>query len=609
MDKYLLEDLSFDSSLKKSSEVLLSCHNDKEVSIRELQLQEKMEELRKFRNYDDKIIDEIKRRRKGNRFREIIEFDEGNPVHRSLTKYNRQENLSVERIYRTNSPFKSRISSKPPLPIHNISRVRPKSVFNFGSNCVYMTEKVENFKWNDITNKQLADKVRMSIQEVDQVLKLKDDLKIQRSVSTNVRTENYVNIFKKDQEVYSHLNPKGSFHKFRELLKSNNLVVDDNVNLNTPQTKEREFKQELLTGSKMSTKTNWDTDIKEDILKPKFEISPNLRYRESEENNGHFSPDNKIIITDELKFSNYDSTIEVEQKEDFIQEGSLNEESQRESRTDSCKWEILKEDSLSECHEADRFPLTKSAPAQTDLVLFSIKISEDQLRNEEDIKNPIKEEKLYVSNKLDFIAAQLPLYSISEDVNSPYFASSPSNITTYMNGQTISNKAKSDINFEQKFSSPTELNDESNSAEKNERGVTVQTTTSISENYIENANLDTLEMKLEKVMKKRSKRIAIFESYLNEWEKQKFHKGKENKSIKRDSTPPMKGKKIPHKQRKSNHKSRVRNGGLKSAKTVKIQQKNTPSLYWSQGSTKSGVKNFNILSPVLKSVNNGIKHK
>jgi len=59
-----------------------------------------------------------------------------------------------------------------------------------------MTEKGENFKWNDITNKQLADKVRMSIQEVDKVLKLNDFPNIKRSVSTNIKTAKYVNIFK-----------------------------------------------------------------------------------------------------------------------------------------------------------------------------------------------------------------------------------------------------------------------------------------------------------------------------------------------------------------------------------------------------------------------------
>jgi len=68
-------------------------------------------------------------------------------------------------------------------------------------------------------------------------------------------------------------------------------------------------------------------------------MSPNLRYKESE-NLKNSSPDNKIIITDELKFSNYDSATEEKedsQKEEFIQEGLQKEETPKESGTGSCK--------------------------------------------------------------------------------------------------------------------------------------------------------------------------------------------------------------------------------------------------------------------------------
>lgn len=296
----------------------------------------------------------------------------------------------------------------------------------------------------------------------------------------------------KEEENCTNPSPRGSFQKFRELLKSNNLVVDDNEEkLSTPRMQHKNFTQNLLTGSKMSTKTNCDTDIKDDILISKLALSPNLRYRQWENNNDHSSLENKIIITDELKFSNYDSANEDSQKE----------ESQRESGANSNKLETLKVDSLIEYKELDCFPLMKSPPVQTDNILFSVKIPKDQFRNDEDINNPVEEEKLYVHSKLEFVTAQLPLHSISEDVNSPYFASSPSNITAYVRGQGTSNKEKSDDDFEQKHSSPSEINDEWNSGDKNEMGATVQTITSISDNYIENANLDTLEMKLEKIMK------------------------------------------------------------------------------------------------------------
>jgi len=259
--------------------------------------------------------------------------------------------------------------------------------------------------------------------------------------------------------------------------------------------------------------------------------------------------------------------------------------------------------------EADGFPLVKSPPSQTENILFSVDIPEDQLKSREEIQDPAEEEKLYVHSKLEFIATQLPLHSISEDANSPYFASSPSNITAYVRGPSVSYKAKSDIDLERKFSSPTEYIDESNSGGKDDRGDVVRTTTSISENYIENANLNTLEMKLDKIMKKRTKRIQIFETYLNEWEKEKFDKGKENKSLKIDPKPSVKDNKIPLKQGKKENRSRMRNRGLKVAKTIKVPPKKIASLYCSQGSKQSGIKNFDILSPVLKSAHYVTKHK
>lgn len=41
-EQLMLGDLSFDSSIKKSSEVMISTSNDKEVSIRELQFRENL---------------------------------------------------------------------------------------------------------------------------------------------------------------------------------------------------------------------------------------------------------------------------------------------------------------------------------------------------------------------------------------------------------------------------------------------------------------------------------------------------------------------------------------------------------------------------------------
>ena len=580
-----------DSTPKKSSEVLLSFHNDKEVSIRELQFQEKLEELRLFKNWDEQTLEEIMNKKKGVHYQEVLVNETREKIYRSLSKFNKRENLSVERIARTFSPFKPRTSWKPPLPNKYKSKkkdrkVRPKSVFNFGNNWVYLTEKEENFKWNDITNKQLAEKVRMSIQEVDQVLKINEYPSWIRSLSTNNwRTEATKNIFITEEEVCKTPSPRASYHKFRELLKSNKLVTDSEK-VNTPKIKDQENLPEPLTGSKLSYKTNWETDVREEIFRPKQAMSPNLRYKETEtQNEGSSSGDNKIVITDELKLSNF---------------GSTNDEkgfSQKESYHSSSKVGSNKEDSIWEYKETDVFPLMKSPPSKTDNILFSVKVPKNQ-QNDEKEEKLIEEEKLFVHPKLEIIASQLPLHSISEDANSPYFASSPSNITAYVWRQSTPNKAKSNNIFEPKFSSTTDNNDDAVSADKNFGcGGTFQTTTSVSDNFLENANIDSLESKLDKIMKKRSKRIEIFETYLNEWEKQKYNRGGDEPKVKK-----MTKAKTEKKSVKKNKTPRVRNNGKRPVKSVRNENKRIkPSLYLTKSPQNSGIGS--ILNPVLSSGN------
>mmetsp|Transcript_13226 Transcript_13226/g.14854 ORF Transcript_13226/g.14854 Transcript_13226/m.14854 type:complete len:281 (+) Transcript_13226:330-1172(+) len=274
--------------------------------------------------------------------------------------------------------------------------------------------------------------------------------------------------------------PRASYHKFRQLLKSNNLVTDS-VNLNTPNCKDKKIYMEPLTESKVSTKTNCETDMKEEIFRPKQKMSPNLRYK-AIENEGISSGENKIIITDELKLSNF---------------GSTNDEkidSQKESYNSSSKVGSFKEDSICEYRENDIFPLMKSPPAQTENILFSVKVPSGEENTD------LEEEKIFVHPKLEFIASQLPLHSISEDANSPYFASSPSNMTSYARRQSTPNKAKSNTMLEPK-SSTTE-NEDATSGDKNFGcGGTYQTTTDVSDNFLENANIDILETKLDKIMK------------------------------------------------------------------------------------------------------------
>lgn len=375
------------------------------------------------------------------------------------------------------------------------------SYFDFGPNCFYMTEKIDNYKWNDITNKQLAEKVRKSIQEVDQVLQINNFALTQRSRSISSKIEKPKNFQRKDEDDFHTPSPKGSFHKFRELLKSNNLVSSPNRN-DWGNEMGRNIFRERLTGSKLSTKTNCDTEIKEDILRPKTNLSPNLRYKQSENHDG-LSPSNKVIITDELKFSNIDSSNEekASSSEEIMKKDPSKEGSQKSVNQLAKKLECIMEDSLWELEESDIPQPNKSPKIKTDPILFSIKMTEDQIKNGEDMENPLKEETKYAVSKLGLLATQLPLDSISEDVNSPYFASSPSRMDSWAMALNSSSHAKEENYIPESKYTTVDKNDQAMAHEdKNlQRYGTIQTATSVSENYIENANIDTLEQKLEKI--------------------------------------------------------------------------------------------------------------
>lgn len=168
-------------------------------------------------------------------FKEVLADNSNRNLYHTLTRFNQTENFSVDRPTRTLSPFQKNKHSKPPLP-KSVDRYslreqfkrknkRPKpSYFDFGPNCFYMTEKIDDFKWDDITNKQLAEKVRMSILEVDQVLQINNFAQTQRSQSACPKISKPQSFLKKDEDNFRTPSPKGSFHKFREFLKSNNLV-------------------------------------------------------------------------------------------------------------------------------------------------------------------------------------------------------------------------------------------------------------------------------------------------------------------------------------------------------------------------------------------------
>lgn len=249
--------------------------------------------------------------------------------------------------------------------------------------------------------------------------------------------------------------------------------------------------------------------------------------------------------------------------------------------------------------------INKPPTPKAENVLFTVKMTEEQIHKGEDIENPIEEEKKYFHPKLEFIATQLPLDSISEDVNSPYFASSPSNVTAIVRRQSTPGKNKPDGVVEPKFSSTLDNNEQGDIMDKNlAGGGTFQTTTTVSDNFIENANLDTLEQKLEKIMNKRTRRIEVFESYLNEWEKEKFNK---EYSSQLSQKPHLQHSEAKAKGVKCKSKNRNRNSHLKGSRTARPTSDRKPSRYWIRES--GNLIKDNILSPVLKSGHGYTRHK
>lgn len=57
-------------------------------------------------------------------------------------------------------------------------------------------------------------------------------------------------------------------------------------------------------------------------------------------------------------------------------------------------------------------------------------MNEDQIKDGENTENLRDDETKFIVPKLGLLTNNLPLDSISEDINSPYFASSPSNMNS-----------------------------------------------------------------------------------------------------------------------------------------------------------------------------------
>jgi hypothetical protein len=114
-------------------------------------------------------------------------------------------------------------------------------------------------------------------------------------------------------------------------------------------------------------------------------------------------------------------------------------------------------------------------------------------------------------------AAQMPLDSISEDINSSYFASSNSNMGSYINMQKTENISRSPLTKEGERNSGSSESQENYTNDKiNNTVVPTHSTITISDNLTDNAPVDTLEQKLNKILQKRNKvrfTLAIFINY------------------------------------------------------------------------------------------------
>jgi len=347
-----------------------------------------------------------------------------------------------------------------------------------------------------------------------------------------------------------------------------------NSKTNTPN-KKIDSNKEMLFGSKVSCKTNCETESKDDqYYKPKVSMSPNLRYCQTPSNTVGMSADNKIMITEDLK------VLEVEHN---TEEKHISEkQSPKFSSRNSGNSVSIKEDSICEYQDSEGAPLAFNSPItqQDDVESPHTLEKEDQNFGNciEMVENKQKDKCLHP--KFEFLTSQLPLHSISEDVNSPYFASSPSNITAYVRRQSTSNKELSEKTVEAKFSSKTLWCDDVNNSKNN--GRTTQTFDSMSENFIENANIETLEQKLDRISKKRQNRIQVFENYLEQWEQEKYHTNQE--VLKKKKSNPVRVESKYASQPKVKPKVQPRKPVLAKKRPMK-----TPS-----------IKNVAALRPVLR---------
>ena len=227
----------------------------------------------------------------------------------------------------------------------------------------------------------------------------------------------------------------------------------------------------------------------------------------------------------------------------------------------------------------DKSSKTDSARNSENAVVFNIKIDDNQYADDVkcDRKNEDVTKQEYLDMKSRAYAAQMPLHSISEDINSPYFASSNSNIWSFSNTQKTPKSSQSPLVKENKLISGSGESQEIDQREKKLNEGHTQTTITISE-ITDSVTIDRLEKIRTKLHNKRSKLISVFETYLNKWD---VHKIDEDSDINLSKLKPVNLNKYKTNQNSPKKK-------LNRKKTVKSQ---TQSI------------DFSALKPILSARN------
>ena len=109
----IIKGLNFESPCTRmpSPKIKLSISEEREISIREIQFQEKMKEIKRIKKLHDNLNEELNLK-KWNQFQDVLVKSNKRYIQSYLFKYNKNENKSVERISRSKSVFnKSKFAS------------------------------------------------------------------------------------------------------------------------------------------------------------------------------------------------------------------------------------------------------------------------------------------------------------------------------------------------------------------------------------------------------------------------------------------------------------------------------------------------------------------